>query len=82
MPKREAGAADKVTTEAQANRIVAKFLNQRKVFGALGTVARPLSAHRDGDIWLVRMNIGLSMERVLEFTVDAATGEVLKYGPK
>ncbi len=71
-----------VRSADQATRIVTDFLMNTGAFGMLGAWARPIAARRKGDAWLVRMDVGILVERVLEFEVDAATGEVRQYGPK
>ena len=71
-----------VRTAEQATRIVADFLTSTSAFNLVGAWARPISARLKGSAWLVRMDVGALVKRVLEFEVDAATGEVREYGPK
>ncbi len=76
------GPKGPVRTGEQATRIVADFLTNTSVFGLVSAWARPVSARRRQHVWLVRMDVGALVERVIEFEVDTSTGEVLRYGPK
>ena len=71
-----------VRTAEQATRIVADFLTSTSAFNLVGAWARPVAAKRKRDAWIVRMDVGALVKRILEFEVDAATGEVREYGPK
>ena len=65
--------ATKVDTADKAMEIAHSFIKK------YSPVALPLKAEREGDVWLVDIDVGALAVKVAKVKVDAKTGDILSY---
>ena len=65
--------ASEVKSAAEATEIARNFIKKYRV------IAAPLKAAREGDAWLVEVDVGPIFKSVAKVKIDAKTGEVLEY---
>lgn len=62
-----------VDSAESATAIAVDFVKQHRL------IARALSAHREGDVWTVEVDVGAFFIRVATVHIDARTGLVKEY---
>lgn len=62
-----------VKTASEATDIALSYLKKYRYF------ARPIKAVREGDIWLVEIDVGPIITKVAKIKIDAKTGDILEY---
>ncbi len=65
--------AEKVATADQAMEIAHSFIKK------YSPVALPMKADREGDVWLVDVDVGALSVKIAKIKVDARTGDILSY---
>ena len=64
---------EKVESAERATEIAHSFVMKHKPF------AWPIKAIREGDVWLVEIDVGPLLTRIAKFKIDANTGEIMEY---
>lgn len=62
-----------VKSAEEATQIAHSFIKKYRA------VAYPLKAVRQGDVWLMEMDVGPVFVKVARLKIDAKTGEILEY---
>ncbi|MBI4286197.1 MAG: hypothetical protein HY670_09955 [Chloroflexi bacterium] len=62
-----------ITSAVEATEIAQSILEKEYGF------RRPLKAQRTGDVWHVKIDVGVFQPRIASFKIDAKTGAVLEY---
>ena len=65
--------AGEVKSARAATEIAQSFISKYRMF------TRPLKAVREGDIWLVDLDVGPLFTTIAKVKVDAKSGEILEY---
>ena len=65
--------AGEVKSAREATEIAVEFIKKYRWY------TRPLKAVREGDTWLVEIDVGPIFTAVAEIKVDAKSGDILKY---
>ncbi len=65
--------SEEIKTAPKATAIAESFIKKYRFF------ARPLKAIREGDIWLVEIDVGPLTPIIAKVKVDAKSGEILEY---
>lgn len=65
--------AGEVKSAREATEIAQSFISKHRMF------VRPLKAAREGDIWLVDLDVGPLFAIIAKVKVDAKSGEILEY---
>jgi len=65
--------AEKVKSAAEAMEIAHSFIKK------YSPVALPMKAEKEGDVWLVDVDVGALVVKIAKIKVDARTGDILSY---
>ena len=64
---------DEVKSAKEATEIAQSFIKKYR------TIVRPLKAVREGDTWLVEVDVGPIFVAVAKVKIDAKSGDILEY---
>ena len=65
--------ASEVKSAREATEVAQSFISKYRFF------ARPIKAVREGDMWLVDIDVGPLFTIIAKVKIDAKSGEILEY---
>lgn len=66
-------ATTEIKSAAKATEIARAAIKKYRV------IARPLSANREDDTWIVELDVGPIFKEIAKVKIDAKSGEILSY---